>query len=283
MKRRIIMLDPIHIDELILNALKEDMPMGDITTDNIIDPSSVSKGVFIAKASGIISGLDVAERVFRLLDKNIVFKKNIKDGDRVSFGDVIAEVEGSTHAILKGERTALNLLQRMSGISTRTAEFCGKVKDLPVKIVDTRKTAPGLRYLDKYAVRMGGGENHRFCLSDGVLIKDNHIKAAGSIKKAIEIVRNRIPHTIKIEVETESLDQVREALEAGADIIMLDNMSIDLMKEAVKLINKKAVVEASGNVSLDNVYEIACTGVDIISVGSLTHSVKAFDISLRFR
>lgn len=276
------MLDPLYIDDLILNALKEDMPLGDITTDSIISAGSLSKGVFLSKDTGIISGLGVAKRVFELLDKEIRFTGKLNDGDKVSYGDVIAEIEGKTSSILKGERTALNLLQRLSGISTRTAEFCGKVKELPVKIVDTRKTTPGLRFLEKYAVSMGGGTNHRFCLSDGVLIKDNHIKAAGSIKKAVEMVKRRIPHTIKIEVETESLEQVNEALDAGVDIIMLDNMSLDMMREAVKVISKRAFVEASGNVSLDTVYDIAATGVDIISVGALTHSVKAFDISLKF-
>jgi len=277
------MLDFIQIDNIIMNALKEDMPLGDITTDNTIDSSSKSEGLFIAKESGIIAGLDVAERVFKLLDAEVSFTKNVEDGAHVNKGDIIARVEGNTRALLKGERTALNLLQRMSGIATKTNEFCRKISGLPAKIVDTRKTAPGLRYLDKYAVRVGGGQNHRYCLSDGVLIKDNHIKAAGGIKNAVKMVKAQIPHTIKIEVETETLGQVKEALESGADIIMLDNMSLETMAEAVKLINKRALVEASGNVSLDRVYDIAATGVDIISVGELTHSVKAFDISLKFK
>jgi len=277
------MLDYIQIDNIIINALKEDMPLGDITTDNIIDADSTSSGNFIAKESGIIAGLDIAERVFKLLDASVRFKKNVEDGAYVSKGDIIAEVEGNTRALLKAERTALNLLQRMSGIATKTYEFSSRIKDLPAKIVDTRKTAPGLRYLDKYAVRVGGGQNHRYCLSDGVLIKDNHIKAAGGIKNAVEMVRGRIPHTIKIEVETETLEEVKQALESGADIIMLDNMSLEMMSEAVKLINKRALVEASGNVSLETIHSIASTGVDIISVGALTHSVKAFDISLKFR
>jgi len=276
------MLDKIIVDNIIQNALKEDMPLGDITTDNLIDENSKSKAKLIAKEAGILAGIEVAERVFRILDPQVYFKANFKDGESLKKGDIIAEIEGNTRALLKGERTALNILQRMSAIATKTNEYCQKVKDLPVKIVDTRKTTPGLRYLEKYAVRAGGGTNHRYCLSDGVLIKDNHIQAAGGIKKAVELARKSIPHTIKIEVETETLEQVAEALEAGADIIMLDNMSYEMMKEAVKLINKRAVVEASGNVSLETIYDIACTGVDIISVGKLTHTVAALDISMKF-
>ena len=266
-----------------MNALKEDMPHGDITTDSIISASSVSEAVIIAKEEGIIAGLDVFERVFTLLDDKVEFKRYKQDGDKVLKGDIIIEMKGKTKVLLKGERTALNILQRMSGIATITNKFCKEIEDLPAKIVDTRKTTPSLRYLEKYAVRIGGGTNHRYCLSDGVLIKDNHIKAAGGIKNAVDMVRNKIPHTIKIEVETETLEQVQEALDAKADIIMLDNMDNDKMKEAVKLINKRALVEASGNVSINNVREIALTGVDIISVGKLTHSVNALDISIKIR
>jgi nicotinate-nucleotide pyrophosphorylase (carboxylating) len=276
------MLNDLYMDEIIRRVLKEDMPMGDITTDNLIEKDLVSRGHIIAKDRGIIAGLDMAERVFKVLDNSVKFKRLVRDGDRVNRGDIIAEVEGNTRALLKGERTALDFLQRLSGIATKTGEFCEKVREFPVKISDTRKTTPGLRLLEKYAVRIGGGHNHRFSLSDGVLIKDNHIKAAGSIKKAIELSRQKIPHTIKIEVETENLEQVREALECGADIIMLDNMSMDMMKEAVKIIDKKALVEASGNVDLEKVYEIASIGADIISVGGLTHSAKALDMSLKF-
>jgi nicotinate-nucleotide pyrophosphorylase (carboxylating) len=276
------MLNDLYMDEIIRRVLKEDMPMGDITTDNLIEKDLVSRGHIIAKDRGIIAGLDMAERVFKVLDNSVKFKRLVRDGDKVNRGDVIAEVEGNTRALLKGERTALDFLQRLSGIATKTGEFCEKVREFPVKISDTRKTTPGLRLLEKYAVRIGGGHNHRFSLSDGVLIKDNHIKAAGSIKKAIELSRQKIPHTIKIEVETENLEQVREALECGADIIMLDNMSMDMMKEAVKIIDKKALVEASGNVDLEKVYEIASIGADIISVGGLTHSAKALDMSLKF-
>lgn len=276
------MLNGFEVDEMIKVALKEDISLGDITTDNLVDNNSVSSAVYIAKQSGIIAGLDISQRVFKVLDSEVEFVKKVEDGAFVNKGDIIAEIKGNTRALLKAERTSLNYLQHLSGIATKANEFVNKVKDLPVRIVDTRKTTPGLRGLEKYAVKAGGGHNHRYCLSDGVLIKDNHIKAAGGIKEAIGRVRDSIPHTIKIEVETESLDQVNEALDAGADIIMLDNMSLQMMKEAVGVINKRALVEASGNVCLDNVYEVASTGVDIISVGELTHTVKAFDISMRF-
>lgn len=276
------MIDKMYIDSTILNALKEDMPLGDITTDNTIIKGSVSKARFIAKQDMVLAGIDVSERVFKLLDENIKFKRLAEDGAEVSKGAIIAEIEGDTAAMLKAERTALNFLQRLSGIATKTAQFVDKVRDLPANVVDTRKTTPGLRYLEKYAVKVGGGQNHRFCLSDGVLIKDNHIKAAGGIKNAVSQVKGHIPHTIKIEVETETMDQVGEAVEAGADIIMLDNMSLELMREAVKFINGRALVEASGNVTLEKVRSVAETGVDIISVGGLTHSVEAADISMRF-
>jgi len=270
------------IDRIIINALREDIPSGDITTDNIIDETSQSEAVLISKDEGVIAGLDVAKKVFLMLDDQVVFEKMVEDGQMVKRGDIIAKIKGNTRALLKGERTALNLLQRLSGIATKTRQLADKIKDLPAKLVDTRKTTPGLRVLEKYAVRVGGGYNHRFCLSDGVLIKDNHIKAAGGIKQAVQLVREKIPHTMKIEVETETIEQVLEALEAKADIIMLDNMSLDEMKKAVKIIDGRAVTEASGNVNADTIYDIACTGVDIISVGGLTHSVKAFDISMKF-
>ena len=276
------MPDNLYVDNIIKTALSEDMPSGDVTTDCIIDGNPVSRAVFIAKERGVIAGIDVAERVFLLLDPGIRFRRNAVDGSHVKEGETIAEVEGNAGAILKGERTALNFMQRLSGIASRTYEYCEKVRGLPVKITDTRKTTPGLRLLEKYAVRVGGGCNHRFSLSDGVLIKDNHIKAAGSIKNAVERARRRVPHTVRIEVETETLDQVVEAVESGADVIMLDNMSCGMMKRAVEIIGKRALSEASGNVSLGTVYDIACTGVDLISIGELTHSVRALDISLKF-
>lgn len=276
------MLEQRKVDEIILAALNEDMPMGDITTDNIIDPTSVSRARFIAKQEGVIACVEVAKRVFQLLDPNVVFFTELSDGTKVSKGDIILEFEGNTAALLKAERTALNIIQRMSGVATRTNGLCSIIADLDTKIVDTRKTTPGLRYLEKYAVRVGGGQNHRYCLSDGVLIKDNHIKAAGGILNAVARVRQNIPHTIKIEVETENFDMVREALQAGADIIMLDNMSVAEMAEAVKIINGRALVEASGDMDEERVRAVAETGVDIISVGKITHSVKAMDISMRF-
>jgi len=275
------MLNKFTIDDIITKALKEDISLGDITTDNLIDEGAASQALYIAKENGIIAGLSISERVFKLLNPDIEFSAGLKDGEGVKHGDIIAKIQGPTRDLLKGERTALNFLQRLSGIATITAEFCARVKDLPVRIVDTRKTTPGLRMLEKYAVRMGGGHNHRFCLSDGVLIKDNHIKAAGGVGSAIEKARICIPHTVKIEIETETMEQVQEALDHKADIIMLDNMSLDMMAEAVRIINKHALVEASGNVRLDTVYDIAKTGVDIISVGSITHSAKALDISMR--
>lgn len=275
-------LNNLFIDELIRIALNEDMAQEDITTDSLVDEDSFSRAVLISKDNGVIAGIDVAGRVFTLLDSCVVFKKYIKDGMVVKKGDILAEIEGRTRSLLKGERTALNFLQHLSGIATKTRLFCDRVKDFPVRIADTRKTTPGLRLLEKYAVRMGGGYNHRYTLMDGVLIKDNHIKASGNVKNAVESVRRRVPHTVKIEVETETLEQVKDAIESKADIIMLDNMSLEMMKEAVKLINKRALIEASGNVNLDNVYEVASVGVDIISVGELTHSVKAFDISMKF-
>jgi len=276
------MQDKFYYDELIMASLKEDMPLGDITTDNTIKSGIKAKAVLISKQEAIIAGLDVFERVFKLLDRSTVFNRLVEEGGHVCKGDIFLEFEGEASTLLKGERTALNFLQHLSGIATKTAEFCKLVQDLPVKIVDTRKTIPGLRYLEKYAVKAGGGHNHRFCLSDGVLIKDNHIKAAGGINKAVEQVREGIPHTVKIEVETESLDQVEEALRAGADIIMLDNMKWDTMREAVKIINKRALTEASGDVNINTVREVALTGVDIISVGELTHTVKAANISMKF-
>lgn len=276
------MIDSIHIDKIILNALNEDMPLGDLTTDSIIPADSFGSAEFLAKKEGIVAGLFVAKRVFELLDSEVKFTIYVNEGEFVKEGMIIAKVEGRARALLKGERTALNLLQRMSGIATQTFEFVQKLKGLTVKIADTRKTVPGLRLLDKYAVFAGGGSNHRHSLSDGVLIKDNHIEAAGSITKAVEYARKKIPHTVKIEVETESFEQVEEAVLAGADIIMLDNMDNLKMQEAVQFIAKRALVEASGNVNLHTVRAIAETGVDIISVGSLTHSVIAMDISMNF-
>ena len=276
------MPDKLYVDELLRNALKEDMPFGDITTDNTIEPGAMANAVLIAKDDMVIAGIEYFERVFMLLGEGISFTRHVQDGGMVSKGSVFLEFEGEASILLKGERTALNILQHLSAIATKTAQFCGLVQDLPVKITDTRKTLPGLRQLQKYAVRAGGGSNHRFCLSDGVLIKDNHIKAAGGISRAVSQVRAAIPHTVKIEVETETLEQVQEALDARADIIMLDNMSLEKMEQAVKLVAGRALTEASGDVNLDRVRAIALTGVDLISIGELTHTVRAANISMRF-
>lgn len=275
------MQENLILDGIIRNALEEDLPWGDVTTIHTISSDSMSKAAFEAKEPGIACGLKTAEMVFKIVDSSIVFAQIAKEGKKVEKGEILAKVEGPTRSLLAAERTALNLLQRMSGIATYTRAFCDKVRGTKARIVDTRKTAPGLRYIDKYSVCCGGGTNHRYCLSDGVLIKDNHIKAAGGIKNALRAVKGKIPHTAKIEIEVSDFEQLEEALEEGTDIIMLDNMSLEDMKKAVKMIGPKALVEASGNVSLDNVRDVAMTGVDLISVGSLTHSVKALDISMK--
>jgi nicotinate-nucleotide pyrophosphorylase (carboxylating) len=275
------MINEFITESVIKRALEEDISYGDITTDSIVNEFASSEAKLIAKQEGIIAGIEICEKVFKMLDASSFFMNNIKDGDFVKSGDVIAIVKGRTGALLKAERTALNILQRLSGIATKTRSFCDSVKDYNVRIVDTRKTTPGLRLFEKYAVKVGGGDNHRYSLSDGVLIKDNHIKAAGGIKEAITLAKKNVPHTIKIEVETETMEQVKEALEAGADIIMLDNMTVEQMKNAVKFINKRALIEASGNMKLELINEVASTGVDIISVGALTHSASSLDISMR--
>ncbi len=276
------MLDMSIVEEIILRALREDMPMGDLTTDSTVPSDEVCSAALIAKEDGVVAGLEVFIRVFHLLDPQIYVERYVDEGAQVTRGTRLMHISGNARAMLKAERTALNLLQRMSGIATATHAFARELEGTSSKIVDTRKTVPGLRYLDKYAVRAGGGTNHRYCLSDGVLIKDNHIKAAGGITQAVESARKVAPHTIRIEVETESMDQVKEALKAGADIIMLDNMNNEAMAEAVRFIAGRALTEASGNVTVDKAKAIAVTGVDLISSGALTHSVKALDISLKF-
>lgn len=270
------------LDDLLLAALREDVGAGDVTTDSCVRRDAVSAGVFVAKEPGVICGLGVAARVFSLLDTGVRFTPHVNEGSPVDKGCVIAEISGPSRSILTGERTALNLLQRLSGVATRTAASVNAVAGTGVKIVDTRKTTPGLRFLEKYAVRCGGGFNHRFNLSDGALIKDNHIVASGGIAEAIARARSGCPHTLKIEVEAETIGQVMEALEAGADIIMLDNMPPEVMAEAVKLINGRALTEASGNMGDRDLRVVAETGVDFISIGALTHSVKALDVSLKF-
>lgn len=269
--------------ESIKNWLREDVGAGDVTTSVTIPAGSQSKAVIHAKDNGIIAGITVAELVFQIVDPSLVFTPMVKDGDTVTHGMILAEVEGSTHSLLTGERLALNLLQRMSGVATRTRTYVDALEGLSTRLVDTRKTTPGHRLLEKYAVRVGGGANHRFGLYDAVMIKDNHIKGAGGITEAVQRARAVIPHTMTIEVETENLEQVREALQAGADIIMLDNMHPDRMREAVALIREQAPhvkVEASGNVSLNTIRGIAESGVDVISVGRLTYSFESLDISL---
>ena len=261
-------------------ALNEDLGSGDITTNALVPGEMKAKATMVAKSSGVIAGLAVAEYVFKSLDKDIRWQTFINDGGHVTKGDLILEVSGSYRALLSGERLALNFLQRMSGIATMTDNYKNQLEGSKVKILDTRKTVPGLRLLDKYAVRMGGGTNHRIGLYDMVLIKDNHIKVAGGITKAVAQIKKNIPVGFKIEVETTSIAEVNEALTAGADIIMLDNMDNTTMRECVKIINKQAKVEASGNMTIERLREVAETGIDFISIGALTHSVTALDISM---
>ncbi len=262
-------------------AYAEDIGDGDITTNNLIPPNETKKAILVAKAPGVIAGLPIAHLVFRNFDKNIQWDELKPDGSVVEPGDIIAKFSGNFRALLTGERKALNFLQRMSGIATYAYNCMEIIKGTNVEILDTRKTLPGYRLLDKYAVKMGGASNHRFGLYDMVMIKDNHIQVAGGIKKAVDAIRPQIPKSIKIEVETSNLEEVKEALEAEVDIIMLDNMSSKMMTEAVKLINGRAKIEASGNMTIKRIRKVAETGVDYISIGALTHSVKALDISQR--
>jgi len=275
-------LNTREIEEIIRRGLEEDAPSGDVTTNNLFDEHETGSALLIAKQTGIIAGLLIAKKVFITLDPDFQVEAHIQDGARVTPGEVMARLSGNKRALLTGERLALNLLQRISGIATAAAAFVDAVKGLPVVILDTRKTVPGLRSLDKYGVRTGGARNHRQTLSDLAMIKDNHIKLAGGITQAVKKLRVKSPG-LKVEVETETLEDVKEAMAAGADIIMLDNMSIETMKEAVVMIGGTCKTEASGNVRLDNVRAIAETGVDFISIGALTHSVKALDISLKVR
>ena len=270
-------------DNIINMSLEEDAPFGDITTNGTVPAETRISGKFIAKDNGVLCGIDIAQRTFEIVGGGFEMTKYFSDGDVINKGDVIAEISGNARTILTGERTALNLMQRASGIATATATAVKAIEGTQAHIADTRKTMPGLRLLDKYAVRVGGGVNHRFNLSDGVLIKDNHIAAAGSITKAVQGARKHCPHTLKIEVEVETFEQLNEALEAKADIIMLDNMSNEDMTKAVQIIGGRALVEASGNMGEKDLSAVAKTGVDLISIGSLTHSVKALDISLKFR
>lgn len=270
-----------QIRDIIEAALVEDIGTGDITTQATVSPKKKGRAKAMAKDDFVIAGIRIFAETFQILDKNIKVNKLIDDGCRAKKGDIIAEVVGSLSNILQAERVALNIFQRMSGIATLTAQYVKAVHGTKAKILDTRKTMPGLRILDKMAVRIGGGCNHRTGLYDGVLIKDNHIEAAGGITAAVKAQRKRLPHTLKIEVETKNIKEVKEALKCGVDIIMLDNMSVPAMKRAVDFIAGRALLEASGNVNLKSVSEIAATGVDLISIGELTHSVRAADISLK--
>lgn len=268
------------VDRIIEHALFEDIHTGDITTLAVVPQSRQIHARLIAKEELVLAGIEVAARVFAILDPQTSFTPHFRDGDRVPHGGLLAEMAGDAAQLLQGERVALNLLQRMCGVATLTARYVEQVAGTRARIVDTRKTTPGLRVLEKYAVRVGGGINHRTGLYDGVLIKENHIAAAGGITEAIQRARAYIPHTLKIEIETETIAQVEEALAAGAEIIMLDNMDVATMRSAVELVGEKALLEASGGVNLDTVRSIAETGVSIISVGALTHSARAMDISM---
>ena len=277
------LLNNPQVEQIITLALNEDIGTGDITTLSTSPPDKTATGRFVAQEDMILCGVALAEHIFKRVDPSIRLEANFNDGDAVKKGDVIAVVSGNAQNVLTGERTALNFMQRLTGIATRTHASVAEIAGTKAKITDTRKTTPGLRVLEKYAVRVGGGTNHRFNLADGVLIKDNHIAVSGGIKNAVKNARAVIPHTLKIEVEVETKEQLSEALDAGADIIMLDNMSNDLMRECVGIIAGRALVEASGNMGEKSLREVAETGVDIISIGALTHTVKAADISLKFK
>ena len=266
------------ITRLIALALEEDIGPGDVTTDNLIDPELEGEGVITAKEPAVLAGLHVAQQVFESLDPKARFVLRRQDGDRLHSGDPVLEVSGKMRALLKGERTALNFLQHLSGIATCVKSYVDLLQDRPVRLVDTRKTTPGLRSLEKYAVRMGGAANHRMGLYDGILIKDNHIAAFGSISKAIRHVRRKSSHLLKIEIEVSDLTGVKEAL--AADVIMLDNMALSQIKEAVALIDAKALVEVSGGITRDNLIPLADAGVDIISAGALIHSARSVDMSM---
>jgi len=268
------------IPELIDIALREDIGSGDITTDNLIDPSVIARAVMTAKEPMVIAGIDVADQVFKRLDPHIRLTTDFTDGDAIDTGTTMLELSGGLRALLLGERTALNFLQRLSGIASNVRAYAETLGNRKVRLVDTRKTTPGWRILEKYAVRMGGGTNHRMGLYDGVLIKDNHIAAAGGIEKAVKRVREAVSHFIKIEVEVTTLAEVHQALDSGADIIMLDNMDVARIENAVAVIKGKALVEVSGGVTLNNLLELADTGVDIISIGALTHAARSMDISM---
>lgn len=272
-----------YIDNIITTALMEDINYIDAAADNLIPPEHKSSAYYVAKDTGVVCGIEIAKRVFELSGGDVEFKILMNDGTKVQKGDIIAELEGSTLTLLKGERTALNILQHMSGIATATNKCVELVSGTNASVTDTRKTLPGLRALQKYAVTVGGGKNHRYNLSDAAMLKDNHIDAYGGITPAVAELRKKIGHTVKIEVEVRTLDELREALENKVEIIMLDNMTCDEMRQAVEITDGKALLEASGNVTAENIRSVAETGVNIISLGALTHSVKCFDISMKIK
>ena len=278
-----MILPQFYIDDLIKNAITEDINYIDVATDYLLYEGAVSEAYFVAKADGVLCGAEIAMRVFELLDDQFSYTLYKKDGDVVKNGDLIAEFKGRTVKLLKGERPALNLIQPMSGIATLTNECVKQTEGTRATIADTRKTLPGLRSLQKYAVTCGGGRNHRYNLSDCAMLKDNHIDAKGGITAAVMALREKIGHTVKIEVETRTLAEVEEAVSVGADIIMLDNMDNETMKQAVEIVDGKALLEASGNLTKERIKSVAELGVDILSIGALTHSVTAFDISMKIK
>jgi nicotinate-nucleotide pyrophosphorylase (carboxylating) len=276
------MINSVYVDNIIKTALLEDINYLDCATDYLIDDEQENTARFLAKSDGVLCGIDVALRVFEVLQPGSVKAEVYKnDGDALQKGDIIAEIRGKTKTILKGERTALNLIQHMSGIATATAKAVELVKGTKASIADTRKTLPGLRPLQKYAVTVGGGRNHRYNLSDAAMLKDNHVDAGGGIAAAVKKLKEKLGHMTKVELEVRNLDELGQALEAGVDVIMLDNMSVEMMRDAVEITNGRALLEASGGITGETIREIAETGVDIISMGALTHSVTAFDISLK--
>ena len=272
-----------YIDDIIKTALKEDINYIDVATDYIIDDEERTSAYFVSKDEGVVCGIDIAMRVFELIDSSVEYKIFFNDGSKVKKGDIIAEMSGKTKALLKGERTALNLLQHMSGIATETNKCVNLISGTNASVAETRKTLPGLRPLQKYAVVVGGGKNHRYNLSDAAMLKDNHIDSCGGIENAVKKLHERMGHMVKVEVEVRNFDELNKAINAKVDVIMLDNMSCEQMAEAVKMINGRAKTEASGNITYDNILDVAKTGVDVISMGALTHSVKAFDISMKIK
>lgn len=271
----------LNVDHLILQALREDITSEDITTNSVMRSYQLGEVDLICKQDGVLAGLEVFQRVFTLLDENTVFKMQVQDGDQIKNGQHLGQIRGDIRVLLEGERTALNYLQRMSGIATYTCSIAILFEGSKTKLLDTRKTTPNMRIFEKYAVKVGGGYNHRFNLSDGILLKDNHIGAAGGVAKAVKMAKEYAPFVRKIEVEVENLDMVREAVEAGADIIMLDNMDKETMKEAVRMINGRAETECSGNVTKENAADLIDIGVDYVSSGALTHSAPILDLSLK--